>query len=158
TRKSPAFTDEEINAAFHNFRGDIDQVPPMYSAKKTEGRKLYELARRGIEVDRDPVKVCIYEFDPIVRDGSLIKDNHDGTKDLKVRVSCSGGTYIRTLAEDFGKRLDSGAHLAELRRTRAGSFGIEIATTLEQLKENTADQAIGKVLRPPDSALSHMPF
>jgi tRNA pseudouridine55 synthase len=158
TRKPPSLTDEEINSAFQSFRGDIDQVPPMYSAKKSQGRKLYELARRGIDIDRPPVKVCIYDFEPIYRDSSLVKDNHDGTKDLKVRVRCSGGTYIRTLAEDFGKRLNSGAHLAELRRTRSGSFGIEIAVTLEQLKENTAEHAIGKVLRPPDSALSHMPF
>jgi tRNA pseudouridine55 synthase len=158
TRKPLPFSDEEVNAAFQSFRGDIDQVPPMYSAKKNQGRKLYELARQGIEVERPPVRVCIYEFEPIYRDGSLVKDNHDGTKDLKVRVRCSSGTYIRTLAEDFGRRLNTGAHLAELRRIRSGSFGIESAVTLEQLKENAIDQAIGRVLRPPDSALSHLPF
>ena len=119
-----AWTEDEIEAALASLRGDIDQIPPMYSAKKIEGRKLYELARRGEEVERKPVRVCIHEFAPLRPNGQLVKDNLDGTFDFHVRVVCSTGTYVRTLAEDFGKRLKVGAHLAELRRTRVGRFTI----------------------------------
>ena len=100
---------QEIETAFAALRGEIDQIPPMYSAKKQAGRKLYELARRGEEVERQPVRVCIYEFEAInlasKPTAALLKDNRDGTFDFEVRVVCSSGTYIRTLAEDFGKRL-----------------------------------------------------
>src|SRR6185295_1423785 len=127
-------------------RGYIDQVPPMFSAKKQGGKKLYELARRGEEVERKAVRVCIHKFEPINPTGELLKDNLDGTFDFEVRVACSAGTYVRTLAEDFGKRLQVGAHLAELRRTRVGEFGIELARSLEQLKQNIAEEALGKIL------------
>jgi tRNA pseudouridine55 synthase len=136
----------------------MDQVPPMYSAKKREGRKLYELARRGLEVERSPVRVCIHQLEPIKQSGSLLKDNHDGTLDLKLKVVCSAGTYIRTLAEDFGKRLGTGAHLAELRRIRAGDFDLNVATTLEQLKRSTAEGSLGTLLHAPDAALRKLPF
>src|SRR3954466_9386154 len=99
-----AVTREELEAALASLRGYIDQVPPMYSAKKIGGKKLYELARRGEEVEREPIRVCIHELEAIRPDGQLIKDNLDGTFDLHVHVSCSAGTYVRTLAEDFGKR------------------------------------------------------
>src|SRR5262245_48286022 len=80
------FTEEKIENALQSLRGDIDQVPPMFSAKKIEGRKLYELARRGETVDRQPVRVCIYEFAAIRPDGQLIKNNLDGTFDFHARV------------------------------------------------------------------------
>jgi tRNA pseudouridine55 synthase len=99
------WTREQIEAALESLRGNIAQVPPMYSAKKQDGKKLYELARRGEEVERKPVPVCIHEFEPIKPSGELLKDNLDGTFDFEVRVACSAGTYVRTLAEDFGKRL-----------------------------------------------------
>ena len=158
TRRTTKFSDTDLEHAFKGLLGDIDQVPPMYSAKKYQGRRLYQLARDGLDVERPAVKVCIHEFEPITRDDAVLKDNHDGTIDLKVRVRCSAGTYVRTLAEDFGKRLHTGAHLAELRRTRVGAFGLETAVTLEQLKVDVAEHALGRVLRPPDTALSHMPF
>ena len=116
------WSSEQLEDALKSLRGEIDQVPPMYSAKKQDGRKLYELARRGEEVERKPVRVCIYKFEAIKPTGELLKDNLDGTFDFEVRVACSSGTYVRTLAEDFGKRLGVGAHLAELRRTRVGDF------------------------------------
>ncbi len=148
---------ELIEAALESLRGDIEQVPPMYSAKKQAGRKLYELARRGEEVEREPVKVCIHKFEPIRRvgkpSGELLKDNLDGTFDFEVRVACSAGTYVRTLAEDFGKRLNVGAHLAELRRTRVGDFPIHQAKTLEQVKVSLAEEALGTILSTPDTAL-----
>ena len=151
------WTEEEIEGALQSLRGYIDQVPPMYSAKKVEGKKLYELARRGETVERKPVRVCIHEFAAIKPEGQLIKDNLDGTFDFHARVSCSSGTYVRTLAEDFGKRLYVGAHLAELRRTRVGDLGIDQAITLDELKIHFGEESIGEVLLPPGTALSWLP-
>ena len=151
------WTEEEIEAALQSLRGNIDQIPPMYSAKKVEGKKLYELARRGESVERKPVRVCIYEFAAIKPEGQLIKDNHDGTFDFHTRVSCSSGTYVRTLAEDFGKRLDVGAHLAELRRTRVGDLRIDQAITLDQLKIHFGEESIGTILLPAGAGISWLP-
>ena len=148
---------EQVEAALEGLRGEIDQVPPMYSAKKQGGRKLYELARRGEEVERKPVQVCIYKFEAIKPSGELLKDNLDGTFDFEVLVACSSGTYVRTLAEDFGKRLQVGAHLAELRRTRAGDFQIAQAHTLEQLKASADEEALGQIMLPTDAALTRLP-
>ena len=156
--KRESWTEPEIEAALQSLRGNIDQVPPMYSAKKIEGKKLYELARRGESVERQPIHVCIYEFAAIKSEGRLIKDNLDGTFDFHTRVSCSSGTYVRTLAEDFGKRLYVGAHLAELRRTRVGDFSIDEAITLDELKIHFGEESIGEVLVPPGAALSQLPF
>jgi tRNA pseudouridine55 synthase len=152
------WTEQEIEAALQSLRGYIDQVPPMYSAKKVEGKRLYELARRGETIEREPLHVCIYEFAAIRPDGQLIKDNLDGTFDFHARVSCSSGTYVRTLAEDFGKRLYVGAHLAELRRTRVGDFSIDQAITLDQLKIHFGEESVGTILLPSGAALSQMPF
>ncbi|HUS11893.1 MAG TPA: tRNA pseudouridine(55) synthase TruB [Pyrinomonadaceae bacterium] len=156
--KPGGLTAEQIEAALAKLRGEIDQVPPMYSAKKQAGRKLYELARRGEEVERKPVRVRIHTFESIKPSGDLLKDNLDGTFDFEVRVVCSAGTYIRTLAEDFGKLLGIGAHVAELRRTRVGDFGIQQAATLNEVKVNVAEEALGKIILPNDAALSRFPF
>jgi tRNA pseudouridine55 synthase len=158
TANPDALTETEIEKVLQSLRGDIDQVPPMYSAKKVEGKRLYELARRGESVERKPIQVCIYEFAAIRPSGQLIKDNLDGTFDFHTRVSCSSGTYVRTLAEDFGKRLYVGAHLAELRRTRVGDFSIDQAITLDELKIHFGEESIGEVLVPPGAALSQLPF
>ena len=152
------WSEEEIEQALASLRGWIDQVPPMYSAKKIAGTKLYELARRGEEVQREPVQVCIHELAAIRPDGELMKDNLDGTFDFHVRVVCSAGTYVRVLAEDLGKRLSVGAHLAELRRTRVGEFSVTNAVTLEQLKTGFAEEALGTILLRPSAALSRLPF
>ncbi|MGZ8842460.1 MAG: tRNA pseudouridine(55) synthase TruB [Pyrinomonadaceae bacterium] len=148
---------DQIETAMSLLTGEIDQTPPMYSAKKIGGRKLYELARKGEEVAREPVRITVRKFEAIPADALQPKQNSDGTSDIKVRVVCSAGTYIRTLAEDLGKHLGVGAHLVELRRIRAGTFRIEEAITLEQLaellKSNTAES---KVI-PPDTILSHLP-
>lgn len=152
------WSQEEIEQALASLRGWIDQVPPMYSAKKIGGKKLYELARRGEEVKREPVQVCIHELAAIRPDGELIKDNLDGTFDFHVRVVCSAGTYVRVLAEDLGKRLSVGAHLAELRRTRVGDFTITDAVPLEQLKTSFGEEAIGTILLRPSAALSRLHF
>ena len=152
------WTRDQLEAAFAKLRGELEQVPPMYSAKKQGGRKLYELARRGEEVERQPVRVNILAFEPLKQAGELLKDNLDGTFDLEVRVECSSGTYIRTLAEDFGKLLGIGAHVAELRRTRVGDFDIQQASTIGELKVSVAEEALGKVLLSNDAALSRLPF
>ena len=149
---------QEIETALGGLRGWIDQVPPMYSAKKRGGEKLYELARRGEMVDREPVRVCIHEFTAIKPDGQLFKNNLDGTFDFRAHVVCSSGTYVRTLAEDFGKRLSVSAHLAELRRIRVGDFRVESAVTLDDLKTNFAEESLGSFVVPPSAALSKLPF
>jgi len=148
----------EIETALASLRGEIEQVPPMYSAKKMAGKKLYELARRGIEVERAAVRVSVHELEALERGGALLHENDDGTCDLAARVVCSAGTYIRVLAEVIGARLNTGAHLAALRRTRAGAFRIEDAVTLENLSEMFAAGEAGKLLLTPDAALPRMPF
>lgn len=155
---------EEIEAVLPEFRGEIMQTPPMYSAKKVDGKKLYELARKGIEIEREPVKITIYELEalsepPVVTGGlnSHTENQEIKTEDRAFRVLCSSGTYIRVLAEDIGKKLNIGAHLAELRRTKAGKFGIEKSVTLEKLEEIVAENRLADVLVSMNEAVSHLP-
>ncbi len=156
-RRPQSFGKEEIEAAMASLRGEIQQVPPMYSAKKVGGRKLYELARQGEEVDRLPVSVIINEFEWISGDREFLQVNHGGSTDLQVRVVCSAGTYIRTLAEDLGKKLGVGAHVAQLRRTRAGRFAIGDSAALETLSELAAAGAVEKILISAHDVLAHLP-
>jgi tRNA pseudouridine55 synthase len=143
---------EEVNNVLDKFRGEIKQVPPMYSAKKIDGKKLFEHARKGETVERKAVRVSIHELAVIGE--AVSEDLGLGTFDLRLRVVCSAGTYIRTLAEDIGRAVGVGAHLAELRRTRAGKFSIGQAFTLEQL-EQLADPS--SALVPMSEAVSHLP-
>ncbi len=166
-------SDEEIEEVLDEFRGEIMQTPPMYSAKKVDGKKLYELARQGIEIEREPVKINIYELESksepravatgltsaelvITNQNLQTKDQKLKTKDHTLRVLCSAGTYIRVLAEDIGKKLNIGAHLAELRRTRAGKFSIEKSVTLEKLEEIIAENKLAEVLISTNEAVSHL--
>jgi tRNA pseudouridine55 synthase len=151
-------SEQEIEVALRSLRGAIDQVPPMYSAKKQGGRKLYELARRGEQVERKAVPVTVHTFEAVRSSDQLLKDNRDGTIDLRVRVCCSAGTYVRGLAESVGERLGVGAHLAELRRTRAGDFHIADAWSLAQLEDQAEKESLTTLLLPPDAALGRMPF
>ncbi|MBA2339255.1 MAG: hypothetical protein H0V88_02585, partial [Pyrinomonadaceae bacterium] len=121
-------------------------------------QKLYELARRGVEIERQPVPVHIHEFEAQTPNGTLLQTNEDGTIDLNARVRCSAGTYIRVLAEMIGERLGAGAHLARLRRTRAGAFRIEDAVTLDELQRIIEAGETERIVISPDAALSHMPF
>lgn len=125
-----------------NFRGEILQTPPMYSAKKIEGKKLYELARKGIEIERKAVNVTIYKLE-------LLDQIQNPQSAIRIRVACSAGTYIRTLAEDIGRKIGVPCHLSALRRTRAGKFSIEQAVTLENI-ENARFISLNE-------ALSHLP-
>jgi tRNA pseudouridine55 synthase len=149
---------EEIEAALASLRGEMEQTPPMYSAKKIAGKKLYEHARRGEEVARKAVRITVKEFEARARENELLRLNDDGTCDLSLRVVCSAGTYVRTLAESVGERLGVGAHLSELRRTRAGQFKIADAITLDRLSEVAQSGAVEQVLISPDAALAHLPF
>jgi tRNA pseudouridine55 synthase len=154
------WSEKEVEAALAGLRGEIEQVPPMYSAKKVQGKKLYELARRGVLIERAAVRVTIHELEALKEtDGGawLRRESADGTCELDLRVVCSAGTYIRVLAEDLGARLGAGAHLSALRRTRAGAFRIEQAATLESLAEQVEAGALGRLLITPDAALPQMP-
>ena len=115
-------TAEQVTAAAARFVGDIEQIPPMVSAVKVGGRRLHELARAGIVVERDARPVRVDRFDLSPTDDPLL---------WHAVVECSSGTYVRTLAADLGTALGGGAHLATLRRTRVGSFGIDEAATIE---------------------------
>jgi tRNA pseudouridine55 synthase len=139
------------------FTGESEQVPPMYSAKKVEGKKLYEHARQGKTIERSPIKIQIDNL--MLFDGSTKWPGppHDllaGTKDVGLRVVCSAGTYIRTLTEDIAKAAGNRAHLAELDRTRAGRFTTEMAVTLDHL-EQMDDPA--SALLPMEEAVAHLP-
>ncbi len=148
---------EEIENILPEFRGEIEQTPPMYSAKKVEGKKLYELARKGIEIERKPVRITNYEL-RITNCESAKKTNKLGleTLDMGLKVLCSAGTYIRVLAEDIGRKIGVGAHLAELRRTKAGKFGIEKSVTLENLEKQVAENKLAEILISTNEAVSHL--
>ena len=139
-RLSPA----DIEKVLPRFRGDILQVPPMYSALKVNGRKLYELARKGQEVERQPRPITVFE---------LTNLGFDGTR-LSLRVRCSKGTYIRTLCQDIGEALGCGGCMEALRRVRAGEYGIEDAVPLEQLLESETPE---QYLRSLDTMFAHCP-
>jgi tRNA pseudouridine55 synthase len=138
------FPREALDAAMAALRGEIEQIPPMYSALKRDGKPLYEYARAGIEVERAPRRVTIHALNCLTFDG------HEAT----LRVHCSKGTYIRTLAIDLGRALGCGAHLAALRRTAIGTFSIEQAVTPEVLE--TAEPPDG-LLEPVDALIAAYP-
>ena len=148
-QSSESVTIQEIENVLPKFRGEIQQIPPMYSAKKVDGKKLYEHARKGIDVEREPVQITVRELELV--EPEEIRNPRSA---IRIRVLCSAGTYIRKLAEDIGRAAGTGAHLAELRRTRAGRFRIEDAVTFEDL-EQTADP--GGLLRPLNEAIVHLP-
>jgi tRNA pseudouridine55 synthase len=122
-------TREQVSTELDYFRGHIKQVPPMYAAKKINGVKLYEMARRGHVIQRTPIDVDIKELEllAVERSGNI--------QDVTFRVVCSSGTYVRVLAEDIGQRLGVGAHLVALQRTRAGRCVLSDAVTLDRLAE-----------------------
>ena len=122
-------TNEQLHAAVMAFVGDYDQIPPMYSAIKIGGRKLYDLAREGKEIERQPRRIHIDAI--AVLDTSLLQSEHIFTMEVK----CSKGTYIRTLCHDIGQRLGCGAAMQHLTRTAVGSFHLEDAITLGQIEQ-----------------------
>lgn len=124
--KEVSITREQLDAVLPKFQGEILQVPPMYSALKVNGQKLYELARKGKEVERQPRPITVFQLTNLGFDG----------KRLRLRVECSKGTYIRTLCQDIGDALGCGGCMEELRRVRAGDYDITQAVPLETLLES----------------------
>ena len=125
TKTEPSVTEEAFLEILSQFRGDILQTPPMYSALKVNGQKLYDLARKGVEVQRQPRPITIHELTCLSFDGDT----------ARLRVRCSKGTYIRTLCKDIGEALGCGGCMAALRRTSAGEYTLEDAIPLETLLE-----------------------
>ncbi len=137
---------EQFKAACLKFVGEISQVPPMYSALKHEGKALYEYAREGVEIERKPRLVTIHG----ITNNSFVQDV------AVITVTCTKGTYIRTLAEDIGNFLGCGAHLIGLRRTATANYQIAQSITLEQFEAMTQEQRLA-ALMPPDSAVLDLP-
>ena len=144
TEQEAFATGSQLEAVLERFRGDIMQVPPMYSALKVNGQKLYELARKGREVERQPRSVTIHEL-------KLLAMEADGAR---LRVHCSKGTYIRTLCKDIGQVLGCGGCMAALRRVQAGEYTVEEAVPLQTLLETDTPEAY---LRPVDSMFRKFP-
>ncbi|MEX0604829.1 MAG: tRNA pseudouridine(55) synthase TruB [Marinobacter sp.] len=141
-------TEARLEDVLEAFRGDIQQVPSMYSALKHKGRPLYEYAREGIEIERPARPVTIYELSLLA-----LRDN-----EFDIAVSCTKGTYIRSLVEDIGQALGCGAHVTALRRTMASGFTLEQAHTIGALEAIRArDESLDALLVEPDAALSMFP-
>lgn len=144
---SACVTRAQLEAALRQFLGPIEQIPPMYSAIKINGQKLYELARRGQEVARRPRSITIHALELLEGEGA----------DWTVRVRCSKGTYVRTLCYDLGRALGCGGCMSSLRRTRAGSFTLAQAVTMQQVLDFAAGQDPQQLLMPVDAVFAAHP-
>lgn len=140
-------SEAELEKTLACFRGNIQQIPPMYSAIKVGGKKLYEIARRGGEVERKPRPVCIRELRLLGREG----------EDWLLDVTCSKGTYIRTLCHDIGQSLGCGGCMSALRRVRAGEFSIDNAHTLDEIRQASQKGEAESLLLPVDSLFREYP-
>lgn len=140
-------TEAEVREAVLGFVGDYEQVPPMYSALKVNGKKLYELARAGVEVERKPRSVRIQE----------IKIEKTELPRVTMEVTCSKGTYIRTLCHDIGRRLGCGACMEQLIRTRVADFSLKDSLTLEQLEEAVREDRTAEIVIPVDMLFRRYP-
>ncbi|MBD3648165.1 MAG: tRNA pseudouridine(55) synthase TruB [Pseudomonadales bacterium] len=144
------YSENEIEAVLERFRGEIDQTPSMYSAVKVNGKPLYKLARQGIEIERKSRRVRIY---------SLSLKSREGDR-LALDITCSKGTYIRSLAEDIGDALGCGGHISALRRLGSGPFDVEDTHTLEELEslaESEGLEALDRQLLPASAAVQDWP-
>ena len=148
TESEVRLTEADVLAALPQFRGEIMQTPPMYSAIKVNGQKLYDLARRGREVERQPRPITIHELELLGFNGN----------EAKLRVRCSKGTYIRTLCKDIGEALGCGGCMAALRRVQAGEYTLEGSVPLRQLLDiSEAGEDVEHLLRPVDSMFASHP-
>ena len=138
---------KELFEVLPEFTGEIMQIPPMYSAIKVDGRKLYDLARSGVEIERKSRPVTIKKLEIIGEEAG----------DFILRVVCSKGTYIRTLCNDIGQRLGAGAALSSLRRTLVGDFSIENAHTIDEIRELAEKGELDKILLPVDTLFAEYP-
>jgi len=153
TEGAVQITEEEVHQAMAGFLGVIEQVPPMYSALKYQGTRLYRLARQGVEVERAPRQVEIREL--LLEDWS--RSGSDIGPQLTIRVACSSGTYIRALARDLGQRLGCGAHVVALTRLACGPFTLEEAIDLEELAQAVVGGRLEEVMHPADTAVADWP-
>ena len=143
-REAPvSVSGRDLRAVLPRFTGEIEQLPPMYSAVKVQGKKLYELARRGVEVERKPRRITVYELELLERDKN---------GDYGLRVVCSKGTYIRTLCHDIGAALGCGGCMSALTRTISAGFTLDEAVSIEDAQERGA-----ALLRPVDSLFRQYP-
>jgi len=150
SREVGHYSEAALELVLAEFLGDIEQIPPMYSALKKDGQPLYKLARKGIEVERKSRSITIHSIEMLAAKGDL----------LELDVHCSKGTYIRTLAEDIGERLGCGAHVAILRRLSVGPFSGEKMITpvqLENIAEDAGFEALDQLLLPMENALVNWP-
>ncbi len=147
TGNPSSVTENQIKQALQAFTGEQDQVPPMYSAKKKNGIPLYKLARNGINIVREPVKIIIYSIDFIKKEGTQVL----------FEVHCSTGTYIRTLSHDIGRKLGCYAHMVRLTRTQVGPFDLGRALSLEALEVAKEDGSLPGKLIPWEEALNFLP-
>ncbi|MTI67485.1 MAG: tRNA pseudouridine(55) synthase TruB [Firmicutes bacterium] len=142
-RKDIKVTEDEIKKVFKEFKGEIDQIPPMFSALKHKGKKLYELARQGKEIERKPRKIQIYDLNIIrIKEEKVLFD-----------VVCSKGTYVRTLCNDIGEKLATYGYMSFLLRTETGIFNIKDSYTVEEIKKLVLKDEINKALKPLDYPL-----
>lgn len=139
---------ESIEKIFQKYTGTIEQIPPMFSAVKVNGRRLYTLARKGISITRNPKKVFIYYLKLLDYQNDLIS----------FEAKTSAGTYIRALCDDIGNELGCGAYLAELTRTRVGGLKIEDSVTLEDINQSTLENGLKDIVYSIDKALSFLPY
>lgn len=145
--KEVTVSEEEVTHVINDFVGDCDQIPPMYSAIKVNGKRLYELARAGKEVERQPRKIHLYEIE--ILEMQLPK--------VKIRVLCSKGTYIRTLCHDIGQALGCGAAMASLLRTRSGQFTLETAHTLTEIESLRDADRLPELVTPVEEMFAEYP-
>ncbi|MEE4143432.1 MAG: tRNA pseudouridine(55) synthase TruB [Halieaceae bacterium] len=154
SRDASALSESDVAAALDDFRGEIEQVPSMFSALKHQGQPLYKLARKGLEVERKARRVVIKQLE--------LRAFRGGPRpEVDIYLECSKGTYVRSIAEDLGQALACGAHVARLRRTRAGAFGIADSValaTLEALKANDRLAEMDSLLLPADTAVDDLPL
>ena len=152
-------TRNELEDVLTHFRGEIEQVPPMYSAVKINGKKLYEYAREGIEIERKKRKITIHELELLSYDETDTRTADEAMKKptFTIRVKCSKGTYIRTLIDDIGKMLGCGAAMDDLVRTEVGRFTLDQAVTLSEIEEKAAADAWGELLLPLESIFERCP-
>lgn len=156
TQDVSAISESDVKKVLPDFLGEIDQVPPMYSAIKHNGERLYKLARKGIEVERKARQVTIYDIDFISLQWQQQGDQQRLI--LELEVHCSKGTYVRTLVEDIAKKLNCGAHITSLRRLSVGPYDGNMLTVdqLEALAEQ-GEEALDNCLQPVDSGVSDWP-
>jgi len=147
---------EDLRLVLNQFAGRRLQTPPMFSAKKVAGERLYRAARAGREVERDPVSIVVHSMRLIEDEGPALTVNEDGSRDFSIQVRCSSGTYVRTLAHDIGEQLGVGGHLVKLRRTEVGHFRLADALTLDEVERMCPDD-LRKALINTSDMVSHLP-